>query len=123
MAGGGGVKLARDARGGGCVVDVDRAGLQAAERPVRPQRDLAKIVIVADAGEDEIRALRSFLRRGRELAAELRNPGLRLAKRAVIDGDIVPALGADMPGHGIAHDAQPNKRNLAHRDTSWLVRA
>ncbi len=112
---GGGMKFAGNVSGGGRVVDEDRAGLEAQEGALVAGGDLAQIAVVAHAAEYEIRVPRGLLRRRRHLPAELGNPGLRLAGCAIIDGEIVPALGADMPGHGIAHDAQPNKRNFAHR--------
>ena len=113
-AGGGIVKLAGNVGGGGGVVDEHRAGLQAMERALLACGDLAEVLIVANAAEHEIRVLRRLPGGWRQLPAIFRNPRPSLAKRAIIDGEIVPALGADMPGHGIAHDAQADKCNFAH---------
>ena len=77
--------------------------------------DRAQVIVVPDAGKHKIGFASGLFRRWSHLAPEFGDPGLRLAERAIVDGDIVSAFRADVPGHGIAHDAQSNKCNLAHR--------
>src|SRR6185437_2816948 len=60
----------------------------------------------------EIGVLGGLGRGGRGGAAVLPGPGLGLGAVAVVDGEVVAALLADVPGHGIAHDAQPNPSHL-----------
>ena len=86
-------------RRGRRVVDVDRARLHAGERAVLAERHLAQIVVIADAGEDEIGAL------GRlgGVAATRRHAApthlLGLGAGAVVDGQSCPPLCPEMPGH------------------------
>ena len=72
------VQFARDVGRGGGVVDEDRAALHAGEGAVGPERDRAQIVVVADAGEDEIAALGGGAGRRRRLAAVFGDPLPRL---------------------------------------------
>ena len=46
-------------------------------------------------------------------AAELLDPLLGLGGGAVVDGDLVPALVLEMPGHRVAHHAKPRKATFA----------
>src|SRR5581483_12277171 len=77
-------------------------------------RDRAKVVVIADAGHDEILALGGGLWRCGRLAAELLGPCLGLARRAVIDRHLVAALGDEMSSHGKAHDAETEKSDFSH---------
>ena len=97
------------------MIDEDRALAHAGEGAVRPERDLAQVVVVADAGHDEILTRGGGLRGRRGFAAELRDPFLGLGGGAVIDRDLVPAFVLQMSGHGVAHHAQAQKRHLRHR--------
>ena len=109
-----GVQFARNGRRGGRVVDEDRALLHARERAVWSEHDGAQIVVVADAGENEIAIRHRLARRRRGCAAVFRNPVPRLRRRAVIDRQVVTALGLQMARHRKAHDAQPEKCDLRH---------
>jgi 3-hydroxyisobutyrate dehydrogenase len=109
-----GVELARNLGRGGGVVDEDRALAHAGEGAVGPERHFAQVVVVADAAHDEVLAVRGFLRRLGGLAAKLGGPFLGLGGGAVIDRHLVAAFVLEMPGHGVAHDAQAQKRNLRH---------
>ena len=82
-----------------------------ASAPFGAGRDLAHVVVVADAHEDDVGALAASAGVSREAAAMLLGPGLRLGGGAVIDRDLVAVLG-EMPRHRIAHDAQTQKRQL-----------
>ena len=106
-------QLARDGGRGGGVVDEDGALLQALEGAAGGGGDAAQVVVVADAGEDDLGALGRRGRGGRGGVAVRRDPGLGAARRAVVDGDRV-ALGGEMAGHGIAHDAQPDECDARH---------
>ena len=53
---------------------------------------------------------------GRRGVAVLGHPGLGAARRAVVDGDVV-ALGGEVAGHGIAHDAQADESDARHADS------
>ena len=64
------VKLAGNVRRGGGVIDEDRALLHARECAVRPNRHLAQIIVVADAGEDEVGIARGLRRSVRGRAAD-----------------------------------------------------
>ena len=56
------------------------------------ERDVAQVVVVADAAEHEVLVLGGVGRRRRGLAAVFLDPGLGLGAVAVVDGEIVPAL-------------------------------
>ncbi len=110
-----GVKLARDLGRSGGVVDHDGALGDPGEHAVVAEHDLAQIVVVADAGHDEILALGGLLRRRRGFAAAiLRDPFFGLGGGAVVDRDLVAALVLEMPCHRVAHHAEPDKRHLRH---------
>jgi hypothetical protein len=72
------------------------------------------MLVVADAGEDEIGVARSVRRCRCDPSAELRNPGFRFRARAIVDRDVVLATRRQMPGYGIAHDAESNECDFAH---------
>jgi hypothetical protein len=59
-----------------------------------------------------------FLRGLGGLAAELGGPFFGLRDIAIIDGDIVATLLLEVSRHGVAHDAETQKRNLRHREFS-----
>ena len=82
--------------------------------PLAPERDVAHVVVVADAAEHEVLVLGGVRRRRRGLAAVLLGPGLGLGAVAVVDGEIVPALLAEMPRHRVAHHAQADPRHFRH---------
>src|SRR5262245_38665579 len=107
------IKLASDGGGSRGVVDGDCPGLQALEHSVWSQRDGAQVLVVADAGENEIRLGRSFRRCAYLAATELRDPSLRFRTRAIVNGYIVAASG-EMAGHGKAHHAKADKGDFAH---------
>src|SRR5262249_23278853 len=119
---GGGVELAGDLGGRGSVIDEDRAFGNAVEGAVRPQRDLAQVVVVADAGHDEVLALGGGARRRRGTPAALRHPLLGLGGGAIVDRDLVTALDLEVTGHRVAHHAEPEKRNLCHEDPPTAYR-
>src|SRR5262249_34621570 len=108
------VELARDLGRRGGVVDEHRALAHAGIGTLRPHRDLAHVVVVADAHHDEVLPGGGLLRGGGGAPAILLRPLLGLGGGAVVDGELVPALVLEMSGHGIAHDAQAEKRHLRH---------
>jgi hypothetical protein len=83
------------------------------KRAVLARRHFAQVVVIADAGEHDLRTGRRFLRRRRSTAAMLFHPGIRLCGGAVIDGDVVPGSG-EMSGHRISHHAEPDEGDFAH---------
>src|ERR1051326_933746 len=85
-----------------------------AKGAVGAEHHLAQVVVVADAGHDEVLARCGFLRRPGAPAAMLRDPFLGLGGGTVVDGDIVAALGLEMAGHRITHHAETEKRDLRH---------
>ena len=101
-------------RGGG-VVDENRPFLHRFEGAVRTCRHRTQIVIIADAGKDEILALGRLRRRYSEAAAVLANPLLGFRFGAVVDGDVVAALVPEVPGHWIAHHAKTEKCHRCHK--------
>ena len=108
------IKFAGDLGRGGGVVDEHGALLHAVKGAVRPECHLAQIVVVAHAAHDEVLALGSGLGRCCAAPAVLSNPLLRLSRGAVIHGDVMAAFILEMPGHGIAHDAETEKSHLRH---------
>ena len=88
--------------------------LTALNAPLAPERHLAQVVVVAHAAEHEIRVLGGIGRSRRGVAAVFLGPGLGLGAVAIVDGEIVPALFADVPRHGVAHHAQPDPSHLGH---------
>ncbi len=110
------MKLAGDPGRGGGVVDEDGAVAKRLERAVSPERHRAEIVVIADAGEDEVGAFRRLGRGRRQPAAKLREEGVRLGARAVEHNDVVAPARLEVAGHGKAHDAEPDPGDFAH----WL---
>ena len=97
------------------MVDEDGAVAERLERAVWPERHRAEIVVIADAGEDEIGAV-APPRPGWPpiLPPNLRDPGFGLGAGAVEDRDVVAATRLEMAGHGKAHDAEPDPGDFAH---------
>ena len=90
-----------------------------AKAPSLPSRHGAQVVVIADAGEDEIGAVGGFGRRRRRRAADARRPFLGLCGGAVIDRHVVTALALRWPAIGIAHDAKTDEGDFGHcRDCS-----
>ena len=106
-------EFAGDRGRGRGVVDEDRAFLEPLEGAVRGGGDAAQVLVVADAGEDDLRARRRRGRGRRALLAVLLDPGLRAVRRSVVDGHAM-ALGGEMTGHRIAHDPKPDECDLSH---------
>jgi hypothetical protein len=82
--------------------------------PFRAKRHGAQVIIVADAGEDEIGALGSLGRRVAGGAAKLIGPLAGLLRRAVVNPDFVAALGLEVSRHGVAHHAKSDEGNCCH---------
>ena len=110
-----GMKFARDLGRGGGVIDHDGARPHAGEYALLAQHHLAQIVVVADAGHDEVLACRRLPRRRGAFAAVLGNPLFGLGRGAVENRHLVAALGLEMPRHRVAHHAKSDKRHLRHR--------
>src|SRR6185312_15481048 len=106
-----GVELARHLGRSGRVVDEHRAGAHAVEGAVLSRRYLAQVVVVADAAEDVFGVQRRLVGRLRSApTANLFDPRLRLRGIAVVDRDVVAALGEKMAGHREAHHSEPDPR-------------
>ncbi len=99
-------QLARQAGGGGRVVDEDRVALHGDEGAMAAHGHLAHIVVAADAGEHDVGIGRGLGRRGGAGAAIFLHPALGLCGGAVEDGQIVPGA-LEMTRHRVPHDAQP----------------
>ncbi len=87
------------------MIDEHRALLHTVERAVGAKRHLAHVVVVADAHHHDVLSGGGLLRSRGLLAAELGDPLVGLRGVAVVDDDVVAALGFEVTGHGIAHDA------------------
>src|SRR5256885_11175093 len=76
------------------------------------------------AAEHDVGAGHGLARRGRMAAVELLAPGAGLGRRAVVDRDAVARRG-QVAGHGVAHDAQPDRKstslNSSHLVISYAV--
>ncbi len=112
------MELAGDPGRGRGVVDGDGALAERAEGAVRPERHVAEVVVVADAGEDEVGAFRRRGGRRRRSPAEPRHPGFGLGAGAVEHDDVVAPARLEMAGHGKAHHAEPDPGDFAH----WVTR-
>jgi len=93
------------------VIGEDGAAAHAGKGALRAGRDLADVVVIADAGEDDLGAFGGLRRRRARGAAIFLDPGLRLGRRAVVDGDLMARFGK-MPRHRIPHHAQPEECQL-----------
>src|SRR5260370_27810950 len=102
------MKLARNLRRGCGVVREDGALLHAGEGALWRGRDLAHVMVVAPAHENDVGALGRGPRRLLEAAAILAGPGPRLRSSTVIDRDLVAVL-LEMTGHRIAHHPATQK--------------
>jgi len=78
------------------------------------ERHLAQVVVVADAAHHEILANGCGLG-SRRPCRRTAPPTSQPWRRAVIDRHVMPAFCLEMPGHGVAHDAQAQKSHLRHR--------
>ena len=106
-----GMKLTGDGGGGGRMIDEDGAGFHRLEGAVRAGRDLAEIVVVADACEDEIGVLRGFGGGWCRRPLEGVGPFRGLGGGAVINRDRKPAPRDEMTRHRIAHHAETDPRH------------
>jgi hypothetical protein len=88
--------------------------LTPAKGAVGADRHLAQVIVIADAGHDEILAFGGRLRRRRGSAAELLCPGRGLGGRTVIDRDLVAALLDEMSRHREPHHAETEKCDFSH---------
>ena len=77
-----------------------------AKAPSGTERDLAQIVVIADAAHHEILAFGGLFRRSRGFAAVLGDPLVGLGAGAIVDRDVVTALVLQMPRHRVAHHAK-----------------
>ena len=96
------------------MVHKHRIALHCGEGAIGAECDRAQIVIIADTGHDEVAATGGGGRGRREDAAIFAGPFFGLCLGAVVDGYLVSALLDEMPGHGVAHDAEPEKRDGSH---------
>ena len=97
------------------MVDEHRALAHAGEGAIGAERDFAQVVVVADAAHHEVLARAAAFGVAAVLPPNSVTHFSRLGGGAVIDRDLVAAFVLEMPGHGVAHDAQAQKRYLRHR--------
>ncbi|MPL79213.1 hypothetical protein SDC9_25088 [bioreactor metagenome] len=103
------------------VVDEDRVRPHAGESALVAETDGAQVVVIADAGHDEIGARGGRGRRGRGAPAMARHPGLGLGRRAVVDRHLMP-LRRQMPRHREPHHPEPQKCHLRHGPAPAFLR-
>ena len=97
------------------MIDQHRAFCHSSKRAVRAECDGAQVIVIADAGKDEIGTLRRLGRGRHGLVVELARPFGGFLGRPVINGQRQAALALQMAGHRIAHDAQADPGcSLAH---------
>ena len=87
--------------------------LQRREGAMRPECHLAEIVVIADASEDEVGAVRRLGGRRRGLPPNRATQASALARVRLNTTTSWPAR-LEMAGHGKAHDAEPDPGNFAH---------
>ena len=113
-------QLPRNKRGNGGVIDEDGPLGHARQRPILAQHDRPQIVVIADTGHDEFRALGRLARRRGMGATMLGRPFLRLCGRPVVDRDLVAGR-LEVPRHRVAHHAQTQKRQFRHHTLRRLT--
>jgi hypothetical protein len=118
------------------VIDEHRAIFHPGKRAVIPERHRAQIIVVADAGHDEILARGSFLGRGGAAAPVAPDPGLGLgggtAEKSDLPHDFLPNAAADGADCYIAGDCDgvpvpstapvarwPVRRDCIDSDFEW----
>ena len=111
---GGGVEFAGNFGAGRGVVDQDGAWLHSGKDAVGAGGDLAQVVVVADAGEDEIGVARRLRRRRRRCAAIDLGPAFRFGGGAVIDRHGMAALVPQVSRHRKTHHAEADERHICH---------
>ena len=94
--------------GGGGVVDQDRTRGHRLQRAVRAMDDVPHIGIVTYAHHDEVGASGGLRRCVGGGARMLCGPAPGFVGGAVVHRHLVPGL-SEVPGHGIAHDAEPEE--------------
>ena len=102
-------KLAGDFGAGSGIVDQNGASLHAGSGAGVSERDGAEVIIIADAGEDEVGVPGGFGGSGGGAPTMFLRPFLRLGSGAVVDSDVVAALFLEMPGHRETHYAQTDE--------------
>ena len=112
-----GVQLARDLGRGGGVVDEDRAlaPCRRRRRPCRASTSRRSLSLPTQHMTKSWPCGGLASASWRALPPNCCDPLLGLGGGAVVDRDLVAALGLEMPGHRIAHDAETEKRHLRHR--------
>ena len=81
-------QLARDIGRRRGVVDEDGRLDEPGQDAVGPVGDRAQVVVIADAGQDDLGTGRGLARGRRRRAAEARRPLRGLGRRAVVDGHL-----------------------------------
>jgi hypothetical protein len=107
-----GMQFARHVGRGSGVVNEHRALLHRLESAVRSGGDGTQVVIVADAGENEVRAVCGFLGRQGARAAMLFYPFVGLGSGTVVDDDIMSALALEVSRHRVSHHAEAQPCSL-----------
>ncbi|MNC85274.1 hypothetical protein D3C83_08650 [compost metagenome] len=108
------MQLARKHRRSRGVIDQDRPRFQPGQRPIIAVGDRAHIIVVADAHQDEIAALRGFAGGRHRCAAVLPDPLGRFRRGAVVYGHVVAAFLPQVPCHRVTHDAQTDECDFCH---------
>ena len=109
-----GGKLAGDLGRSGGVIHEHRALLHPMEGAVGSQRDLAQVVVVADAAHDEVLAFGCRFGGWRAAPLMLGNPLLRLGRSAVVDDQVMAALVLEVARHRVPHDPETEKSYFRH---------
>ena len=105
---------------GGCVINNHTARLGACENSLRACHYLAQVIIVANAGEDEVCALGCGCWSSSGVAAVLLLPFSCLGCCSVVNRDSVPCLD-QMAGHRETHGAKADECCFGCHDCSCVV--
>ena len=95
------------------MVDENRPRPHAGEGAVVAERDRPHVVIVADAGQNEVPPRGGRRRSRRARAAVFPDPFRRDGRSPVVDDDVV-AGALQVAGHRKSHDAETQESDFAH---------
>src|SRR5207302_9992188 len=98
----------------GCVVDVNCASFQSGKDTSSSESNGSQIVVIADTGEYEIRALSGRLRRRRGFAGIFGGPPLSFCGRPVEHCNLMASSLGQMTGHWISYHTKTNKCDFSH---------
>ena len=104
-------QLLRDAGRRGSVIDENGAGAHPLEGTAGADRHRAHVVVVADAGEDDLVADGRFGGGGGGFSGKFAGPPRGFRRRPVVDGHVMAGF-RQMSGHVVAHDPEAEEGDL-----------